>query len=99
MFHLFFHFINLIQASSLSFSSSGKSWEISSSADVEPTTFRLKETSVDTWCHHVFQPVSNTNSKGVLVLLWINHGQILQANKVTYLFTHNSANFLHPTNQ
>ena len=36
-------------------SSSGKKWEICSSADSEPSTFSQNKALVDTWCHHVFQ--------------------------------------------
>ena len=49
-------------------SSSGKSWEIFSSADSGLSIFRLNEASVDHFCHYVFQLYSNTSNEGVLVL-------------------------------
>ena len=46
----------------------GEMWEILSSADCELSIFRRNEASVDNLYHHLFQLLSNTNSKGVAVL-------------------------------
>ena len=79
-------------------SSSGKSWEIFSSADSGLSIFRLNEASVDHFCHYVFQLYSNTSNEGVLVLTLIKHMRIFK-NKVVHLFSHNSRSFLYQTNQ
>ena len=66
-------------------STSKESLKICSSADSEPSTLRWNEASVDTWCHHVFQLLSNANNEGVLVLSWIKHVQIFQNKKVVHI--------------
>ena len=80
-------------------SSSGKSWEIFSSADSDLSIFRRNEASVDHLCHYVFQLQSNTNNEGVFLLTWIKHMWIFKNKEVVHLFTHNCTSFLYQTNQ
>ena len=57
-----------------------ENWEVLSSADSELRVFRRNEPSVDNLDHHVFQLLSNTNSKRVVVLTWVKHVRILNLN-------------------
>ena len=47
-------------------SSSGKSWETCLSADIEPSTTRQNQASVNTWCMRF--NCNQINNEGVLVL-------------------------------